>query len=629
MNVSGRLKGAGTMNRIPSRAFTASLLGLLFLLAIPPAWAQLQIGDEVRMKAGGLFTTGYQGNYGDGGEIQNSHGLDFGFNGNVTGSYYNPNFLSFNIVPYFNQSRADSDYQSLTGASGVTATANLFTGSHFPGSVSYRDDYNSTGTFGLDGQPNFTTHGHGQGFGVGWSALLPGLPTLSASYSQGSGSGTVYGTDQQSGSDTKLFNVRSTYAIEGFRLNSYYDHNTLHSVLPEFLAGEQESVSDTSANDFGFGANRNLPFNVSFYTNYNRSEASTDFLGAQDSTSSYTTSTETAGATFHPLQKLSLMTNESYTDNLSGYLSQNLVNGGIVQQPLNLGTGSNSLTFGGGATYQFTNSLSGQAQATYYDQRYFDKNYTGTYISGTVYYARRLWNLFSFSGGVVESSNGQGNNSVGLIGNINYFHRIAGWETSGSFSYAQNVQSLLITYTTSYYNYSARVHRRLGHGMAWIAGFSGSRSGLTNQPGSGNHSESYSSSFSSRPFTLTGNYTKSSGESILTSTGLIPISPTPGVPVSNLVLYGGDGWGGGIAASPVRRLTISGTFSRALSNTISGSTESRNNTEIFNAQLQYHFRRIGLLSGYTRFTQGISASGVPPGTANSYFIGVSRWFDFF
>ncbi len=617
------------MNRFTPSAFTPVVLGLLLLAAIPLASAQQKVGDEVRIKAGGLFTAGYQGNYGDGGEIQNSHGLDFGFNGDINGSYHNPNFLSFDIVPYFNQSRADSNYQSLTGASGVTATANLFTGSNFPGSISYRNDYNSTGTFGLNGQPNFTTHGHGQGFGVGWSALLPGLPTLSASYSQGSGSGTVYGTDQQSGSDTKLFNVRSTYAVEGFRMNGYFDHNTLHSVLPEFLAGAQESVSDTSGHDFGFGANRNLPLNGSFYANYSRSEASTDFLGAQDSTSSYTTSTETAGATFHPLQKLSLTTNESYTDNLSGYLSQNLISNGIVQQPLNLGTGSNSLTVGGGATYQFTNSLSGQAQATYYDQRYFDKTYTGTYISGTVYYARRLWDLFSFSGGVVESSDGQGNNSVGLIGNINYFHRIKGWETSGSFSYAQNVQSILITYTTSYYNYDARLHRRLGHGVAWVGAFSGSRSGLTNQPGSENHSESYSSSFSSRRFTVTGNYTKSSGESILTNNGLITIPPTPGVPVGNLVLYGGDGYGGGIAASPVRRLTISGTFSRALSNTVSGATDSRNNTEIFNAQVQYHFRRIGLLSGFTRFTQGISASGAPPGTANSYFIGVSRWFDFF
>ena len=609
------------------KRFAPGVVGLLLLVAMPLASAQLKVGDDLQMKAGGLFTAGYSGDYGD--QIQSSHGLNFGMNGNVSGSFYNPNFLSFSLTPYFNQSQANSSFQSLTGASGISATANLFTGSHFPGSVSYRDDYNSTGTFGLVGQPNFTTHGHGDGFSIGWSALLPDLPTLSASYSQGSGSGTVYGTNQETGSDTKLFNVRSTYVIDSFHLNGYYDHNNLHSIYPAFLSGEQESVSNTSGHDFGFGANRNLPINGSFYANFNRSQASTDFLGQQDDTSSYTTSTENSGASFHPTQKLSVFANESYTDNLSGFLSQNLINSGTVQTPFNFGTGSKSLTLGGGASYQFTNYLSGQAQATYYDQRYFDQSYTGTYISGTVNFNRRLWDMFTFSVGVVDASNGQGSNSVGFIGNVNYFHRFQAWETSGSFSYAQNVQSILITYTTSYYNYTARVRRRLGYGLSWLAIYNGNRTGLTQEAGNGSHSDSYSSSFSSRRFSLTGNYSKSTGQSILTSAGLVVLPPTPGVPASNLILYNADSYGGGLSATPVKRLTVSGTFSRALSNTLSDVTNSRNNTEIFNTQVQYHLRRIGVLGGFTRFTQGVSASGTPPATANSFFIGVSRWFDFF
>jgi len=606
--------------------FTLSILGLLLLVAIPLS-AQMQIGDNLSMRAGGLFTLGYAGDYGD--QIQSSHGLNFGLDGTISGSYYNPNFLSFTVTPYYNQSRANSSYQSLTGASGVSATANLFTGSHFPGSVSYRNDFNSTGTFGLTGQPDFTTHGHGQGFGIGWSALLPNLPTLSVNYSQGSGSGTVYGTDQETGSDTKLFNLHSSYAIEGFHLNGFYDHNNLHSTFPLFLSGEQESVSDTASHDFGFGANRNLPINGSFFANYSRSEATTDFTGQGDNTSSYTTSTESSGATFRPLQKLSLFVNQNFTNNLSGYFNQNLINSGPVQTPFNLGTGSNSLTLGGGATYQFTNYLSAQAQATYYDQHYFDKSYTGTYISGTVNYAHRLFDMFTFSAGVVEASNGQGSNSVGFIGNVNYFRRIKHWETSGSFSYAQNVQSVLVTYTTSYYNYSARLHRRFGHGLVWMATFNGSHSGLTNQPGSVSDSKSYSTSFSMRRFTVTGNYTQSSGTSVLTNAGLVPLPPTPGVPESDLILFGGSSYGGGMSATPLRRLTLSASYSRSLSNTLSNDISSRNNTEIINAQMQYHLRRIGLLSGYTRFTQGISAGGVLPGTANSYFVGVSRWFDFF
>ena len=179
----------------------------------------------------------------------------------------------------------------------------------------------------------------------------------------------------------------------------------------------------------------------------------------------------------------------------------------------------------------FTNFLSTQAQATYYDQYYYDKSYTGTYH-------QRHGELFAAALEYVQLFRGRGGQQqwpgqttrVGFIGNVNYFHRIKGWETSGSFSYAQNVQSVLITYTTSYYNYTARIRRRLGYGWAWLAAYSGSHTGLTQQAGSDNRSEGYSTSLSSRRFTLTGNYTKSTGQSILTSAGLVALPPTPGVP---------------------------------------------------------------------------------------------------
>ena len=138
---------------------------------------------------------GIPGAYGD--AVPSDHGLNFGGSGEVSGYYYNPNFISFSATPYYNQSRADSSYQSITGASGVTGTANLFSGTHFPGSVSYNYTENSTGTFGLTGRPNFTTYRRGNGFGINWSALVPDLPTLSVGYTQGSGSGTIYGTDQE------------------------------------------------------------------------------------------------------------------------------------------------------------------------------------------------------------------------------------------------------------------------------------------------------------------------------------------------------------------------------------------------------------------------------------------------
>ena len=75
------------------------------------------------------------------------------------------------------------------------------------------------------------------------------------------------------------------------------------------------------------------------------------------------------------------------------------------------------------------------------------------------------------AGTVIDSNNGQGTNALGFIGTVNFFRRFGGWQTSGAFSYAQNVQTLLVTYTTSYYNYSANLHRKLPIGITWSSSF--------------------------------------------------------------------------------------------------------------------------------------------------------------
>jgi hypothetical protein len=123
---------------------------------------------------------------------------------------------------------------------------------------------------------------------------------------------------------------------------------------------------------------------------------------------------------------------------------------------------------------------------------------------------------------------------------------------------------------------------------------------------------------------MTGSYTQSSGTSLLS--GALPgVPPTPGV--TDFVLFNGSSYSGGVSVTPIRRLLISGGFSRSISNTL-GQTLSHNDTQVYNAQMQYHLRRIGLQAGYTRFTQGISAAGTPASTT-AYFVGFSRWFDFF
>jgi len=607
------------------------IVGLAVLMIAQFTYGQSQdgisIGENTKIKAGGLVTFGYSGDYGN--ETPSSHGLNGGIDGKLSGYYYNPNFLSFSATPYYNQSRNDSTYQSLTGASGVDANANLFTGSHFPGSVAYHYDHNSSGLFGVAGQPNFTTIGKSQGFSVNWSALMPNLPSLSVGYSQGAGSGTIYGTSEETSSHTKLLNLRSDYSVAGFRFNAFYTHNTVSSAFPEFLSGQSESVQNSTGDNVGLGAQHALPLHGEFYANFSRTSSDSSYVsGAGQSTnrSNYTDDIEQAGASFHPTLKLSFNVAENYTSDLSGYLAQSLISNGAPPPGISLGTGAHSTTFSGGAGYQFTNYLEGSVNATRYDQFYFGQNYTGSFVTANLAYARRLLDTFSFSGSIVDSSTGHGENAVGFIGNLNAFHRVKGWQLSGNFSYAQNVQTMLVTYTTSYYNYSGNVRRRLPGGLNWVAAFNGTHSGLTNYKGTSSHSEGYSTSLGMRSLTVTGNYTRSTGISLLGTGGLVSIVSTPGV--NDFVTFNGDSWGAGASISPVRRMILSGTFSRSISNTVSQETFSRNNSEVFNAQLQYHVRRISLLAGYTRFSQGITAVGTAA-TSNSYFVGFTRWFDFF
>jgi hypothetical protein len=583
------------------------------------------------MNLAGMLQAGYSGVYGD--QIPSNHGLDFGGSAELTGSYYDPSFLNFAIAPYYNQSQADSSFQSLTDATGVNATTNLFTGSRYPGYASYQYTRNSTGVFGLTGTPNFTTIGNGQGFGVGWSALVPDFPTLSVSYAQGSGSGNVFGTNEESRSANKTLNVHSSYKLAGWNLNAFYTMFKQDATVPLFLGGEVGSnTSNYTGNNIGANGFHALPWNGSIALSYNYSTYSGDFgsaLAGNHGKSSYATNTQTALVNFRPTNKLNLFVNENFTDNLNGYFYQGLINSGNGVPLVQTNSNAQSLTVSSGANYLILPNLFSQAQITYYDQSYLGRHYNGSYISGTLGYNRRIWDTFMVSATVIESSNQFANSSFGFIGNLNAFRHFGPWETSGTISYAQNVQTILVTYSTSYFNYNANLHRRLGRGKQFTAAFNGSHSGFTQYAGTVSQSEGFSASLALKRFTFTGNYIQASGQSILTSTGIQPIPPTPGLPPEGLIVYNGKSYGGSVGFTPMSRLSITGTYTHATSDTVGNEVFSHNRTEIFYSQLQYRLRQLNVLAGYTRFSQGISAAGTPAAAQNSYFIGVSRWINFF
>src|SRR4051812_50071045 len=107
-----------------------------------PAAAQLEVGDNWSMNLSGDIGYNYHGNISDG---LSGHSMGFAGDANLTGSYYNPNFLNFNVQPYYDRTQSNSVLGALTNTSGVNSNVNLFSGSHFPGSFSYSKGINSVG----------------------------------------------------------------------------------------------------------------------------------------------------------------------------------------------------------------------------------------------------------------------------------------------------------------------------------------------------------------------------------------------------------------------------------------------------------------------------------------------------
>ena len=193
--------------------------------------------------------------------------------------------------------------------------------------------------------------------------------------------------------------------------------------------------------------------------------------------------------------------------------------------------------------------ITGNGQISYFNQHYYGNTYSGAFLSGMVNYHKKLFDMFSFSAGMVDGYSEVGGNNVGFVGTANYFRRYGAWETSGSLSYAQNVQSALITETTSYYYYNANVHRRFSNRVQWTLAFNGNHSGLSSDKNGSDSSTGFSTSLSYRSISATANYLSGTGNSILTPAGIVPIPPTPGENLANLIAYNAKSYA---AVSPGR-----------------------------------------------------------------------------
>lgn len=597
------------------------LAGLALLWALPLA-AQVEYG-KLHAGANGELTGGYGGDFGD--QQTSDHSLGFGANGTINGYYYNPRFISFSVQPYYGRSQNNSESQSITDSSGYMGTVNFFGGSHFPGFVSFNQNWNSSGTFGIPGEAGLITKGDSHGFDVGWNVLLPGLPTLSIGYFDTSSSSSLLGSDSSTASTTRNLNVGSSYRLAGFSLNGGFVHTNTDTNLTGVLGnGETETATDSS-NSYHLSAIRKLPF---YHSQFSVGASRSSYSGASDGSEENGT-TDNVNANLNlGFPKLPVAISANYTDNIFGSFQQQLINSGQAPLPGLENPKSRSLLVMASTFYTVLPHLTLNGYVDHTEQYFNGQDYGLTQFGINVNYnfLRRIKGL-TFMAGMVDSADQQGNTRVGFVGNANYSRTFGRWEVGSYFMYDQDVETLLVTYTTSTMNYGASVKRDLYHDLRWVGVVSAGRSVFEQQAGNGSQSESFTSMLMGRKFALSANYTQSNGTSILTANGLVPAPlPVSLLSASNLIVYNGKSYGGSFRVNPNRNLLINTSYSKSEGNTVSPLMLSSNGTTMYYGLAEYRLRKMLFTAGCTKFRQSISSSSTLPSVVTSYYFGVTRWF---
>jgi hypothetical protein len=606
----------------------------VLLLALPSA-AQIEVGDNVNLGLSGEISVGYAGNSGNGSSNNSAHSLDFGGSGSLNGYYYNPQFLSFQVQPYYNRSQANSAFQSINDSSGVTGTANIFGGSHFPGSVSFLKNYNTLGQFGLPGVTGLSTNASGKTLEFNWAALFPNRPTLNVSYLLGGEDSSVYGSDSQTHLNTRTLNVRSNYLLDGFLMDAFYIHQSLHSSFPSILDPSgvllNSSQQQGGNSSIGFMASHQIPLRGYWSANVTHSsyDSNTEGAGFNSSSNGSSNSINTT-ASIQPVRNLGMSVGATYQTNLLGALQAQIVQAGGNPALVNTDTSSKGVTLRADTYYQLTSYITLNGQWNHTQQYFAGKSIGITQFGGGIFthFSHRLLGSLTFSVGAVNTATQEGNSGAGFYGNVAFSRKFSGWETGAEFNYAQQVQTLGIIYTTSVYGYGGTLRKRFGDKFYWSNSARETRSGLAQHEGTNSHADSFSTTVVYGGYSANAVYSQSAGAAILTSQGLIPVpSGVPNPLVTTPVVYNAKSYGGGLSAT-VKRFSLTGSYAKALSQTTT-TTFSNNGTTMWNGLFRVRMRKLYFNAGVTRFEQRVGTVGAPNSVLNSYFVGVSRWFNVF
>jgi len=593
-----------------------------FLLACQVR-AQVKVGDDLHMNLDGSLAVGYFASNGN--LTQSAHSLSVGGEGEFRGDYLDPRVVNFAVSPYYNLSRANSSVQSIFDASGVNASAQFFSGSRYPGSISFGKDWNHEGEFGLPGTVPYKTRGSDQYFNVNWSYFQPSFPSLSVSYGFGDSDYEVLGSNTQGTSHSKVFSLRSGYQLLGFSLTGGYSDFKLTQQLPEITNGSEALIGSTDQNQVQLGISRSFGQRTSFVSNLSRNHFTVDFSGAPIQ---QTYDNFAASLRVNPARGLMVVVGGVYTDNLAGYLFVPS-DGGALLPPLD--SKSHSVDLSAVTTYTPIHDLSFQGTIDHRSQSYFGLNVSSDDFTGGVSYGHSLWGgtASGYASVTRYTANVYSEANMGGSGNLAYSRRVGAWTSNATVRYARNAQTALASYTQSGYGYGVNVGRRLG-GWIWTVSANGSENRIDSLGNSDSFAQGYSTGLSAGKLSFNGGYSRSSGNSIQSIVGLVPSPvPTPVVPPTLLILYGGESYSAAAGYTPIPGLILTADFSHSHYHTRNDTSFSNNRLQQVDAKAEWYLRKLHFTAGYSRLLQGFGTELGTPANLDTFYVGVFRSMHFF
>jgi hypothetical protein len=603
------------------RLITASAVSLMFvIMCVASANGQVTVGDRLHMTMNGSLGASYEGGFGN--DVDSSHGLSFGINGDLDGYYFSPSFLSFHVRPYYDRMQSNADSQTLTRGSGVESSVSVFGGGHFPGSISYGKDFSSNSEFRIAGVPSVLGNSSGSNVDIAWSALFENRPSLHANYLITDSTSTLLGTTSQSNSSSKSFSLNSDYKLGGFVLHGSLNHYNTEFLSPSFLTAETFSNTSSSTN-YSATAVRRLPFSGSLALGWSRSASEN---GGSDSTNN----SYTASAAFSPWRRLVVSESWNYTTNVIAAITESL-GGNPSSSYFDSKSGWSSMYMSTTGTLVLGSGLTVSGHMNHRIQYFQGSSIGDTQYGGNVSFrmANRFLGFLRFSVGIVDTATQAGNGGVGLVTNLSMTRKFGRWETSADASYSQDTQTLYAIATTSNYSYGGTLRRKINSSTYWSASFRDSRSGLTTQEGNRNVSEAFATSLSWKRYAFSGNYSRASGAALLSADGTLTATPLGSIISNYFMTFNARSFGINSRIQLFRALTVFGGYTNVSSNTTQNALGAFNKGDRFNARLELRMRRLNIFAGFDRALQEASAIPGGPKAFNSYYVSLSRWFNVF